>query len=590
MNTRQEIEAILKKVKKMRTARPVFKNINVFAGLPTRELVKWKNKFKKILGPKLNLNDFTKACNEARGEIGVETSSDGLPSIITNSGQLREITDKALEALVEKNSPFRIFKRDDHLVRLKTVRKGGLNLEILGPAQLTGELTRAANFFRKSNSRLDPDRPPEAVVRDILSLGTWPFPYLQGITQTPLVRVDGSIIFHPGYDAETALYYHPGKGPNLKPISENPTDAEIGKARKLLRKLLRQFPFADKVHMANAFALLLTPIVRPIIRGRVPLAVIDAPTKGSMKTILANTAAFIATGVLPEPFTPPGKNEDEWRKKITSTLREGDSIIFIDDIDFILESRSLTTVLTSEVWQDRLLGVSQNISIPHQSVWMAAGNNIRVGKDLQRRCYWIRLDPKTPTPWLLTDFEIPDLWEWIKSKRGELLWSLLTIVRGWASQNEADKSEAASRPPAFGSFEAWAKIIGGILDFIEIEGFLKNLYEFTTRMDEDTLSWEPFLRAVYKMFPGKPFTAKELSQAIQQAESPLEEVLPPELDEAPMEASGAPSAARRSFERVLGKAFARMEGRRFGPKQYHIIRCGERSRAILWKVCREEGK
>lgn len=289
---------------------------------------------------------------------------------------------------------------------------------------------------------------------------------------------------------------------------------------------------------------------------------------------------MIATGVLPDLFTPPGKNEEEWRKKITSTLRKGDSIIFIDDVDFILESRSLTTVITSEVWQDRLLGVSQNISIPHQSVWMAAGNNIRVGKDLQRRCYWIRLDPKTPTPWLLTDFEIPDLWGWIVAKRGKLLWSLLTIVRGWAIQEEAEEVPTATRPPAFGSFEAWSRVIAGILDFIEIDGFLSNLKEFTSRMDEEGQYWEPFLKEIHKIFPGTSFTSKELSQSIQEAQSRLDEVLPPELAE-------ATTTPGRSFERVLGIAFAKIEGRRFGLKQYHIIRGGERSRAILWKVCRQ---
>lgn len=268
MNNSKEIKAIIKKVKKTGAVEPVFDNIAILAKLSTSGLAKAKNKLKKILGPKLNLNDFTKACNEARREVGAG-SADGLPAIVTNSGQLREVTAKALAALVEKNDPPRIFKRDDHLVRLKTLRNSGLNLEILGHPQLTGELTRAANFFKKTNSILAPDRPPEAVVRDILSLGTWPFPYLQGITQTPLVRGDGSIIFHPGYDAKTTLYYHPGKGLNLKPIPEAPTAGEIGKAKKLLRKLLRQFPFADKVHLANAFAMLLTPIVRPIIRGRV---------------------------------------------------------------------------------------------------------------------------------------------------------------------------------------------------------------------------------------------------------------------------------------------------------------------------------
>jgi len=37
--------------------------------------------------------------------------------------------------------------------------------------------------------------------------------------------------------------------------------------------------------------------------------------------------------------------------------------------------------------------------LPQRATWMATGNNLHVGGDLARRCYWIRLDAgMAPSP------------------------------------------------------------------------------------------------------------------------------------------------------------------------------------------------
>src|SRR5205814_6276690 len=159
---------------------------------------------------------------------------------------------------------------------------------------------------------------------------------------------------------------------------------------------------------ANAFALLLTPIIRATFDGCVPLALIEAPQPGTGKTLLAKAIAIIATGRTAELTTMPS-NEDEWRKKITSLLMSGTSLIVWDNVVAKIASAELAAVLTTTVWNDRMLGASRQLSLPNRATWIATGNNIRLGGDIPRRCYPIRLDANVAQPWMRSGFRHPDL-------------------------------------------------------------------------------------------------------------------------------------------------------------------------------------
>ena len=76
--------------------------------------------------------------------------------------------------------------------------------------------------------------PPKDLAKDILALGEWTFPPLEGIIQPPTLRPDGSVFSDPGYDPITRLYYI--KPPNLfvPPIPENPTQEDIKDAVSLI--------------------------------------------------------------------------------------------------------------------------------------------------------------------------------------------------------------------------------------------------------------------------------------------------------------------------------------------------------------------
>jgi hypothetical protein len=388
-----------------------------------------------------------------------------------------------------------------------------------------------------------------------------------GVIEIPVLRSNGTILDKPGYDPETCLYYQPAPGLKIE-VPAKPSKAELQKALELVKKLLSQFALPTKTGRANALALMLTPILRPAIPGHIPLAVLDAPLRGTGKTLLANTVALIATGRDATLFIP-SRDEEEWRKKITTTLGEGASLILIDDLD-ILDVSCLSTVLTSHIWEDRVLGSNKSIRVPHRAIWMAAGNNVLVRGDLQRRCYWIRLDAKVSAPWSRDDFEIEDLTEWVKKKRGKLAAALLTIVRAWFAANKP-----MAKVPTFGSFQEWARTIGSILSFIGVPGFLDDLDKYRSKRDEESLQWEGFLQC----WSGKyhqAVTVHELAEKIRQ-KGALRNTLPGDL----VEALENPS---RSFERVLGKALAKKEDVRFGEKNYRLKRAGTNQRAVVWRV------
>jgi hypothetical protein len=138
----------------------------------------------------------------------------------------------------------------------------------------------------------------------------------------------------------------------------------------------------------------------------------------------------------------------------------------------------------------------------------------------------------------------------------------------------------ARRVPQFGSFEEWSRVIGGIVGFAGIEDFLGNMEAFYDRVDKESNYWEVFLKEIANKFSDQIFTVKEMSEEMAAG---LKDYLPPDLEEAFAD-------SEKSFERTLGKAFARMDGRKFGRAKYQLTRVGMKARAVKWKVTMDESE
>src|SRR5205823_12295978 len=105
-----------------------------------------------------------------------------------------------------------------------------------------------------------------------------------------------------------------------------------------------------------------------------------------------------------------------------------------------------------------------------------------------RRTVRCRLVPNTERPWERQDFHHPDLLLWVDAHRGELIWANLVLIRAWW---------VADHPPwterTLGSYGEWARVIGGILAYAGIPGFLANVQEFYELADTETAVWQGFV-------------------------------------------------------------------------------------------------
>jgi hypothetical protein len=367
-------------------------------------------------------------------------------------------------------------------------------------------LSRWANYIDHKNDSMFPPAVAAKAILYSIDDGDVIRP-LDRVTNVPVLRKDGTVLDTPGYDTVSKLYYHPTG--SISPISRQPDRQAAQRATAWLLDMIGQFPFEQDADRTNYIGLLLTFVVRELC-GCVPLALIDAPVAGTGKSLLSKIAAITATGK-EAAFGVQLGEEAEIRKNITSRLQESPSILITDNADDVIKSPALAAMLTADVWEDRLLGRSRILHLPVRTVVIFTGNNLRLGGDMPRRCYRIRLDANLTQPWSREGFK-HQLPGYAMDNRGMTIAALLTMARAWilAGRPKGDN-------PTLGSFESWCSVVGGILQYAGLSDFLGNLQEMyrdTADGEDDAGQWADWMNAIYSRFGDNSFTIKQLAEAI----------------------------------------------------------------------------
>lgn len=325
---------------------------------------------------------------------------------------------------------------------------------------------------------------------------------LKTVVRCPIYTSDGRLLTEPGYDAASKIYYH--RTCDVPPVSEKPSEEEMGKASKLIfSSLLRDFPFEDRRSRAHAFAALITPFVRFLIDGVTPLYVYESPRAGTGKTLLASLVPLIVRGYSAPIMLDP-QNSTENKKLLTAALlKEPGGIIFIDNFRGFLGDPFLEAIITSSLFEDRVLGVSKNVRAANLSTFLISSNNPGMNADTHRRAVVSRLDAKVQRPELRDPgtYRIPNLIPWVREHRGSLIWALLTMIQRWLSTG------AVHAPVTLGSFENYAGVVGGILQANGIDGFLERRAD---ELSPDDMEWEHFCAYWWERFAGEMVTAAKL--------------------------------------------------------------------------------
>jgi putative DNA primase/helicase len=379
------------------------------------------------------------------------------------------------------------------------------------------------------------------------------------VVHHPIVRPDGSIRTREGYDPETRFWCHLGTL-DIPPVPRHPTDDDLTQARDVLDDLCCDFPFADEASRANAWALLLTPLVRTAFEGPTPLFLIDKPSPGTGATLLARLVALVACGE--EAVTPPPEDDAEARKLITAALLTAQEVVIFDDVA-ALRLCTLSRLLTATHWESRLLGSNRLAQLQNLITWVATGNNVSLGADLARRVVWVRLDARCWRPWEREGFLHPDLLSYVRKERGRILWALLVLVRHYFVRGCLQATV-----PIMGGFENWAYLVGGVLAACGIDGFLQNREQLFGEVDQQDGGWAEFLRMILEVHPD-PFTARWLEEELRRDDK-LRAALPDAMD------SPTP--------RALAEALRRRVGRRFAADGLRVERVGRGREGVIWQV------
>ena len=515
-------------------------------------------------------------------ETGAPATTDTTdkPTLDAQDEHLSRITRQAWEALAAGNDPPYLFRHAGTPARLERDAEGHPFAVTLTEDRLVHESSTTATWFKQKRSKpeLPPVTvhalPPVRVIRNMLAtpFADQPLPILTAITAAPSFAADGSLHVSPGYHPAGRTYFAPAKGFVVPPVPPRPTAAEIACARTLLcDELLGDFPFTGPAELAHAVGVMLLSFGRSLIDGPTPLHLLEKPSPGTGATLLADVLLYPATGRTLAALTE-GRDEEEWRKRLTAVLRTSPPAIMIDNLKERLDTAALAAILTTSEHEDRILGTSDIVRIPVRAVWLASGNNPTLSNEITRRTVRIRLDAHQERPWLRQGFRQPRLQEWVREQRRGLCQAALTLIMAWLAEGKPRAEDA----PRLGMYENWSRTIGGILDVAGIPGFLGNLADQYAHADAESDDARILIEAWWKEFQNRSIKAAELFPLV------IQHSIPVDLG------SGSDRAQRTRF----GQTLTRLRDRRYTldtGRTVIVLTAGKRQGAQLWEL-REESE
>jgi hypothetical protein len=432
---------------------------------------------------------------------------DTRPQICVALKQLPEAVAAAQAALAAYNDPPALFEHNGELVKLVAADGQAPRLVPMRTPDVQCELAYAARWFEQTEKGPKAIYPPVMVVHALAHRLGPCVPTLRRVAHVPTSGEGWRLLDEPGYHPADQVYYHPDHEP-LPAVSPQPDCEDLAEARRLIcDELLGDFPFAGEADLAAAVAAVVLPFVRGRIDGATPLHLFDSPQPGSGKTLLADAVALPALGKEPAATTEVA-NADDLRKWVTAMAVAGESVVLIDNVNARLGGAALAAALTKVEWSDRVVGTSRLAKAGMRCLWLATGNNVAMTSELARRVVRCRIDAGVPRPHLRSGFRHADLRTWAKDNRPRLIWAAMTLVQNWIAQGRPDG------PVALGSYEGYARVVGGILLAAGIDGFLANVGDDQRHADDETAEWEAFVEAWRELRGATVVRAADLDELI----------------------------------------------------------------------------
>lgn len=369
------------------------------------------------------------------------------------------ICDQIIKGMVESN---RYYIRGSELsTELVSVVKG--MVEVRNDILLVDDINRMFTFFTEGDNGRKYMNCPTSIAKTVLAqkaLNVSKFRNLKGVITAPTIRLDGSFLTENGYDESSKLYLHNAKGEDFS-INESPSKADMENALEDVLYPFKDFPFETELDKSTFLAALITSVIRKVLPTS-PMFVFEASTAGSGKSLLQDCVSILASGKKPANSSVSDRNDDEIRKSLFAALRTGAEVLSWDNLSGKLDSDALCMFLTSETINDRVLGVSDTLSLPNTALFLGSGNNLTLVGDLNRRIFKISIAPNMENPHLRS-FDLNPL-DYCTKNRMKLIKAVLTLLAGYLSDKTYQRAKGS-----FASFEDWDYLVRNCVIYLGYE-------------------------------------------------------------------------------------------------------------------------
>lgn len=394
---------------------------------------------------------------------------------------------------------------------------------------LTYELGMTVQFYTDRESK-DGDTkpnyidPPKEVIRQILSMQTATYggntqrglKPLKAVITAPTITEDNHVIYKRGYDAKTQLYLSVTE--DLNPPAGKPTTADLKDAYRAIMNVIDTFKLNTALDRSVVLSAFLTAVVRPTL-DKAPIFCFDAPTQGSGKTYLAECIGIVATGSAPSITPAIQGNEAEIQKTLLAMLMNGASTIIWDNIMGAFNSATMASFTTAINYSGRVLGASEQITLPNKAMVIFTGNNLKLYGDLPRRCITARIDTGEENP-LNTKRDLrplkglkPD--QYLLDNRNEIVMSAITIIRAFL-MSDTCRTSGRYTEHAVASFEQWDAMARQPILHLSAEGIAPEMTDVKQSIDANMTNdiekerLEMLIGHLHSQFMTAPFTARDV--------------------------------------------------------------------------------
>jgi hypothetical protein len=500
---------------------------------------------------------------------------------ILPAGTIREII---------SHIPDGVYQRNGQLVRIIKVKESNEDNKknnkhpdtlIIRPytnSILSLALLSNIDFFRMKKTKDGIEEKRTTIDQNILTtmieLGSYgDMSVLNGISETPFMRIDGSICDTVGYDRLSGVYYNPSF--EFPKVPDNPTWDDVLKSYNNLMYVFSDFPFVKHYHKVVPLALMLSITLRQLV-GNVPLFVVEASTPGSGKTLLVDACSMILFGrVTPKNSWPSGNNKNEELEKILSAIAlDGSQFVNFDNASrkSRIEGSALDKVLTCNgAVKMRVLGKSLVPEMKWHTVLTLTGNNAiaNVKGDTVRRVCPCRIEPDCENPEdRYNDVKEKDLLGYVEKKRASLVIDLLTLARFWHNNKRPTCNDKR-----VGSFESWCDVIGGIIMSCSGIDIVECMKSMQSNGDDDYDTTLSIIEKLYSDYSSGFLSSDIVSKCDSDSSySRLFTVMIPGRD--------------RINSRTVGHFLNKINGRIMGG--YKLVKMGSDHRSIRWNVVKSQ--